>query len=187
MPGCFRQVPGGVAGYESFFPQVIPPLCLEGTIMWDRRWQYQRRSPDNVPQWDFTFLSTGTWWPMMSSGAFSDPAIPSGFFMEELLGDLARNFEPWQYGMGGSQSRKFIMGQCKQPSGDPFGGARVYGYRTSDTLPIGYVDADDKGRYELGCPNTPSDAHFLVARASGSPEYVGVTVNTIVPTWRDGT
>jgi hypothetical protein len=165
----------------------MPKSCLEDTVLWDRRWCYQRRSPDTVPQWDQTFIATGAWWPMMKSGGRGgDPTTPV-FFSDDTKGMMAGAFEPWAYGLGGSQTRKFIMGQCKQTSGDPFGGARVYGYRTSDCLPIGFVDADDKGRYELGCPLTPSDAHFLVARAAASPEYAGVTVNNLVPTWRDGT
>lgn len=123
----------------------------------------------------------------MKSWAIADPAAALTFFEADQPGLGSGQFAGWEYGLGGSQSRKFIMGQCKQVSGDPYGGARVYGYRTSDGLPIGYVDADGNGRYELGCPQTPNDAHFLVARASGSPEYVGVTVNNLLPTWRDGT
>jgi len=185
MPGYHIGVPSGVAGFEAFY-QTMPKQCQEDTVIWDRRWCYQRRSPDTFPQWDQTFISTGAWWPMMKSGAFSDPVAPA-FFSEDTVGFMCGAFSGWECGLGGSQSRKFIMGQCKQVNGNPYGGARVYGYRTSDGLPVGYIDADDKGRYELGCPNTPSDAHFLVARAAGSPEYVGVTVNNLLPTWRDGT
>lgn len=187
MPGCHRGVPGGVAGFESFYPQAMPKHCLEETVLWGHQWCYQRRGPDTVPQGDQTFISTGAWWPMNKSGILGgDPASPS-FFNDNMIGLGSGRYAAWECGLGGSQTRKFIMGQCKQASGDPYPGARVYGYRTSDGRPIGYIDADDKGRYELGCPDTPSDAHFLVARASGSPEYVGVTVNNLLPTWRDGT
>lgn len=121
-----------------------------------------------------------------SGGWGGDPTTPT-FFSDDTMGMMCGAFSAWEYGLGGSQSRKFIMGQCKQVSGDPYGGAVVYGFRSSDGLPIGSVASDDKGRYELGCPNTPNDAHFLVARAAAAPEYAGVTVNNIVPTWRDGT
>jgi len=49
---------------------------------------------------------------------------------------------------------------------------------------IGQVEADDKGLYELGCPQTPNDYHYLVAYyASGN--LAGTTVNTILPKWRN--
>lgn len=184
MPGCFRQVPGGVVSFEAYYPQTMPKTCLEDTVLWDRRWCYQRRSPDTFPQWDQTFISTGCWWPMLKSGAFSDPTTPS-FFSEDTNGFMCGAFAAWEYGLGGSKSSKYIMGQCKQVSGDPYGGATVYGYRASDGLIIGNVSADDKGYYELMCPNTPTDAHFLVARGA-SNTYIGSTVPTLIPTWRDG-
>jgi hypothetical protein len=186
MPGYFIQVPGGVVSTEAYY-QTMPKPCQEDTVIWDRRWCYQRRSPDTVPQWDQTFVSTGAWWPMLKSGAFNDPADPYTFMEGDYPGIGSGQYAGWEYGLGGSQSRKFIMGQCKQVSGDPFGGAEVQAYRTSDDLYAGNGYADDKGRYEVGVPNTPNDAHYLVAYSAGIPAYAGTTVNTIVPTWRDGT
>ena len=187
MPGYNIQVPGGVSSYEAFFPQVMPPLCLEGTVIWDRRWTYQRRSPDTVPQWDQTFISTGAWWPMMSSGAFNDPADAYGPFMNDLLGEQVRDFAGWECGLGGSKSAKYIMGQCKTPAGNPVPGAVVKAFRTSDQVWEGTAIAcDDKGYYEIVCPNFPNDAHFATAFVDSVPDLAGMTTNTLIPTWRDG-
>lgn len=186
MPGCFLQVPGGVVSFEAYYPQTMPKPCLEDTVIWDRRWCYQRRSPDTVPQWDQTFISTGAWWPMIRSGGFGgDPTNPV-FFSDDTLGFSCGAFAAWEYGLGGSQSRKFITGKTKNASGDAIVGAVVQGFRTSDDMYIGETASNDKGIYELGCPNTPTDQHYLVAYyASGN--LAGTTVNTLVPKWRDGT
>ena len=96
-------------------------------------------------------------------------------------------FSPSYRGLGGNASRKHIMGQCKNAAGDPVGGAVVRGYRTSDDLFVGETTTDSNGRYELGCPNTPTDQHRLVAYYSGGTVLAGTTVNTLVPTQRDGT
>lgn len=185
MPGHHRQVPGGVAGFEAFY-QTMPRQCREESTLWDRRWTYQRRSPDTVPQWDQTFIATGAWWPMLKSGGWGgNPASPV-FFSDDSGGHCAGAFAAWEYGLGGSQSQKYIMGVCKNANGDPLGGAVVQGFRTSDDRFIGQIECDDKGRYELGCPQTPNVQHYLVAYyASGN--LAGSTVNTLVPTWRDGT
>lgn len=187
MPGCFRQVPGGVASYEAFYPQTLPRTCLEDTVIWDRRWCYQRRSPDTHPQWDQGFIATGCWWPMVKSGAFNDPAAAYTFLEGDYPGLGSGQFAGWEYGLGGSQSRKYIMGQCKDSVGNPVPGAKVTAYRTSDGFIAGVGYADGNGYFEVPCPNTPSDNHFLLAYVSGSPPYEGVTVLNLVPTWRDGT
>jgi hypothetical protein len=78
------------------------------------------------------------------------------------------------------------MGLCKNAAGDPLGGVVIQGFRTVDDLYIGEIQSDSNGRYELRCPNTPNDQHYLVAYYDSTPDLAGTTVNTLVPLWRDG-
>lgn len=182
MPGYRQQVPGGVASYEAYI-QTMPPWAREETILWDRRWTYQRRSPDNAPQWDYSFLATGAWWPMVGSGAYSDPGASGGFFGGDSPGFHAGSFDGWHFGLGGSQTQKYIVGICKDQNGTPLPGAVVQGFRTSDDMFVGETACNAQGTYELNCPQTPNDQHYLVAYyASGN--LAGTTVNTLVPAWR---
>jgi hypothetical protein len=79
------------------------------------------------------------------------------------------------------------MGQCKDGIGNPIGGAVVAGFITATNECVGVTATDDQGRYELGCPKSPGDQHYLVAYVDSSPDLAGTTVNTLVPTNRDGT
>jgi hypothetical protein len=123
---------------------------------------------------------------MASPTAFGDPANPA-FFMDELSGDFVRTYDGWSYGLGGSQSQKVIKGQCKDQDGNPLGGCVVHAFRTSDDWEAGQGVSDDHGYYEVMVPWTPGDQHYLVAYYPGGSPKAGTTVNTIVPTWGDGT
>lgn len=185
MPGFLRQVPGGVAGYEAFI-QTMPPPCREESVLSDRRWTYQRRSPDTFPQWDQTFIVAGAWWPMIKSGAFGGNPNQVVFFSDDTLGAMSGAWAAWEYGLGGNQSMKYIMGKCQDSGGNALGGAVVQGFRTSNDMFVMETRCDDQGLFELGCPQTPTDQHYLVAYyASGN--LAGTTVNTLTATWRDGT
>jgi hypothetical protein len=113
-----------------------------------------------------------------------DPGAALGFFGSDSPGFHAGSYDAWHYGLGGSQTRKFIRGVCKNQAGDVLTGAVVQGFRTADDWYIGQAETNDKGEYELGCPQTPTDQHYLVAYyASGN--LAGTTVNTLLPKWRD--
>jgi hypothetical protein len=190
MPGRFLQVPGGPVGYEAFYPGTLSPNQKEQSTLWTDRWNYEGRNQKLLATFGFTFDMNDAWWPACSGG-MDDPADPSGrcWLVQGNQGQSNMNagpFEPWNYGLGGSRSSKYIMGQCKDSLGNVLGGAVVQCFRTSDDLFIGEIGADDKGYFEIPCPNTPTDQHYLVGYyASGL--LAGTTVNTIVPKWRDGT
>jgi hypothetical protein len=187
MPGRFLQVPGGVAGYESFYPGTLSPNQKEASRLWTVNWSYEDRSQKLYAFFGYGWDATATVWPACS-GVMDDPAAPT-WLVGGNQGQSDMNpgpFEPWNYGAGGSHSSKYIMGQCQDQNSNPLGGTIVQGFRTSDDMYIGEIACDDKGYYELACPNTPNDNHYLVAYyASGN--LAGTTVNTLVPTWRDGT
>lgn len=86
----------------------------------------------------------------------------------------------------GNGAVKFIMGQCKDAGGNAVGGAVVQGFLTATDAFVTETACDDKGYYELGTPNR-GVSHYLVAYRAGSPDIAGTTVNTLVPTNRDGT
>jgi hypothetical protein len=87
--------------------------------------------------------------------------------------------------MVGSQGLKFIMGRVADSSGNPIGGAVVRGFRSSNNMFVRETKSDSNGMYELGT-EFAGEQHYLVAYVSGSPDIAGTTVNTLVPTNRDG-
>lgn len=89
----------------------------------------------------------------------------------------------------GNASIKFIKGQIKDASGAAVAGAVVQAYLTSTDLTIQNLmvaTSMSDGTYEVGTPYAGS-AHYLIAYLAGSPDTAGTTVNTLVPTNRDGT
>ena len=93
---------------------------------------------------------------------------------------------PWERASRGNGSTKFLMGRCKDESGNGISGATVQGFLTSGDVFVGETNADSLGNYELATPY-PATAHYLVAYKAGSPDICGTTVNTLQPTNRDGT
>lgn len=94
-------------------------------------------------------------------------------------------WSPWQRANRGNGRVKFILGQCKDGAGNALGGAVVQGFLTSSDAFVGETACDDKGNYELGTPY-PGQNHYLVAYYSAG-NLAGTTVNTLIPTNRDGT
>jgi hypothetical protein len=183
MPGYVLDVPGTATIYATF-PGSIPKPCAEDTSLWRTYYSREERAESTRCGWDHGVR--GGWWPS-SSGFLTDPATPTCLMMDQDIGTGSPFcYEPWTQGIAGCQSTKSIRGTCKRSTGEPLGGSIVKGFRTSDNLPVGQTTCDDQGHYELACPNTPTDQHYLMAYyASGN--LAGTTVNTLVPTWRDGT
>ena len=94
-------------------------------------------------------------------------------------------WSPMQRANRGTSSAKFIRGQCKDGSGNALGGAVVQGFLTATDTFVGEVACDGNGNYELGTVY-PGQSHYLVAYYA-STNLAGTTVNTLVPTNRDGT
>jgi hypothetical protein len=179
MPAQAVQVVGGVASPEAYVQQ-CSHFILEDSVLWEVRWCYQGRSPSIGAQWDHrTFVANGSWWPMLNT---------RGIMGDDTAYCLCPGeYDPWQYGLGGSQSRKYIMGLCQDSSLNPMGGVIVQAFRTSDDAYDGEGVSDSNGRYEVQCVNYPNDAHYLVATYGTPPTQGGTTVNTLTPRWRDGT
>lgn len=189
MPGRFLQVPGGVVSYEAYYQGTLAPNQKEQSTHWSNRWAYEDRSQKLNAVFGYGWEEpTDAWWPA-TPGALNDPAAPTYL----IDGNSGQNtfspgpFEPWNYGAGGSRSSKYIMGQCKDSLGNALGGCVVKCFRTSDDVEVGIeAQTDDKGFFEIMCPNSPADQHYLVAYYQ-SGLLAGATINTIVPKWRDGT
>jgi len=183
MPGSLQAVPGTNTIYATM-QATIPRPMAEDCDLWDVRFAMRSQLPRATPERGWSFL--GGRWPA-SSGFISDPAYPCSLM---LNGDLASgpdaDFEPRNVLGVGNASAKYIMGQCKRATGEALAGATIQCFRTADdALESEAISADD-GRFECVCPKDPTGAHYLVAYyASGN--LAGTTVNTLIPTWRDGT
>ena len=183
MATTILAVPG-TSSMEAMIQRDVR-LLGDDTTLWRPYWTNGLRGPTTQPQYGWSW-GVG-WWPN-SSGFYNDPSTPSCLMFERnQQGGLPTPFEPNHYGNPGCASTKFIIGTCKDSNGNPLGGSIVQGFRTSDDMYIGDTGTDDNGRYELRCPNTPTDQHYLVAYYDSGTDLAGTTVNTLVPTWRDGT
>jgi hypothetical protein len=188
MPGYFQQITGGIESYEKYFQSMMPQLCEEKSTLW-KDWQCQYRSPNHVIPFAYTFATPDSYWPHNSSLLWNDPA---GAYIAPTSLYMGTNNEYWEYPggeQGGNHTSKRIMGQLFQSDGvSPWGGATVVALSvTQNYMFAGQGTADSNGRYEVPCPITPTDQHFVVAYSTGNPAYGGVTVATIVPTNQDGT
>ena len=124
-----------------------------------------------------------TAWPpsLMMSGDRS-----SGYC---AIGQDAADFGWWsptQRASRGNGALKFMLGRCKDGSGNGVSGATVQGFLTETDQFVRETTADSNGNYELGT-EYPAQNHYLVAYRAGSPDIAGTTVNTLQPTNRDGT
>lgn len=91
-------------------------------------------------------------------------------------------YEPFSCDGEGTQTLKFIKGQCVDASGNVAAGAIVQAFRTSDDAFAGQVNANSTdGHFDVPTP-FPGVNHYLVAYKPGSPDIGGTTVNTLVPT-----
>lgn len=124
-----------------------------------------------------------TLWP---DSAFMSGDRASGYC--QIGQDAAEHgaWAPMQRANRGPSGMKFIMGQCKDANGTPLGGAIVQGFRTSNDQFVRETACDSTGRYELGT-EYPGEAHYLVAYYDTTVDLAGTTVNTLLPTNRDGT
>ncbi len=186
MPFRLQAVPGTAFFMYQAFQATLYPDFVGHSILWDVWWDREYRGLTTKIHDEFSFNNGGRW-PNRTSFV-SDPAYPCSLMFERELGNMSvGNYAPWHFGFGGCQSSKFIMGQCKRADETPIGGAVVQCYRTSDDMFVSETTTDDNGRYECKCPNTPTDQHYLVAYYNSAIDLAGTTVNTLIPTYRDGT
>ena len=95
-------------------------------------------------------------------------------------------FEPFSCDGPGTQTTKFLKGQCVDASDVALSGVVVQGFRTADDQYLGYdVQSRGDGSYDLPS-NLPASASYVVAYLAGSPDRGGTTLNTLTPTNIDG-
>ena len=185
MPARLQSVPGTAFFMSQTFQATPYSDCFDNSVLWDYRYSYEFRSFHNYTSDEFTFEKG--MWPNRTSFV-SDPEVPCSLMLDRdsnAFGN-ASIYSSWYFGYGGSQTTKFIMGQCKRVDSTPIGGAVVQCFRTSDDMFVSETATDDNGRFECKCPNTPTDTHYLVAYYDSATDLAGTTVNTLVPTRRDG-
>jgi len=167
-----------------------------GAYMADQPGSHPRSFTDQYyPKWDRggarsprTWKDPNRWYSLWSFGcrvgygapSGSDGATPRDMSFPDL-------YEPYSCDGAGTQTLKFIKGQCVDASGNALSGVVVQGFRTSDDSFAGYeVQSRQDGSYDLAT-NFPGVSHYLVAYIAGSPDRAGTTVNTLVPANIDGT
>ena len=180
MPGQIRAVPGTNTIYAVMQATLFH---ADGSSLWQPNWVYERRTPKT--DWRRSWTWEGGRWPARS-GFYIDLAASTCLILGQSQVGSVNDAEPWEPPALGCHSQKYIMGQCQNSGGTPLGGAVVQGFRTSDDYYVGETVTNDQGNYELACPQSPNDQHYLVAYYDASPDLAGTTVNTLVPTWHDG-
>lgn len=80
----------------------------------------------------------------------------------------------------GGQQHKVITGTTRDSTSATLANCIVQGFVTDTDAYVGEATSDNAGDYRL--PTRETGAHYLVAYKAGSPDVMGTTVNTIVPT-----
>jgi hypothetical protein len=124
-----------------------------------------------------------TLWPA-SSMLSGDPSAPLTLTGQD--GSMSGVYNAWEFMGRGNGATKFIVGQCRDVSGNGVSGAVVQGFLTATDAYVGETQADGFGNYQLGTVY-PSVNHYLVAYRAGAPDIAGTTVNTLQPTNSNGT
>lgn len=171
---------GATGGGWSSRPGSLQPAFEE--VLHSPRWQWQCRGPKTwrdrnrfASLWSFGCRANG------GNGSGQDGSAPIGRDLQAP--DL---FEPYSCDGPGTQTLKFIKGQCVDASGNVAAGAIVQAFRTSDDQFAGEVNANAvDGSFDVPTPFVGA-SHYLVAYKPGSPDIGGTTVNTLVPTGIDG-
>lgn len=154
---------------------------------------HQRAFTDQYePKWDRggarspkTWRDRNRWDSLWSFGCRAGGGDLEGYCPIGLT--VADVFEPYSRDGAGTQTLKWIKGQCVDSTGAVAAGAIVQAFRTSDDAFAGEVNANSTdGRFDVPTPYVGAN-HYLVAYKPGSPDQGGTTVNTLVPTNIDGT
>lgn len=161
---------GGFASVKMLQPAIGEPWAEPS---WNYTWQ--ARAPK-------TWKDPNRWVSLWPRGQFgmcgndgSGPAVMGGW-----------GFQPFSCDGPGTQTTKFLKGQCVDSSDVALSGVVVQGFRTSDDQYLGYdVQSRDDGSYDLPS-NLPASASYVVAYLAGSPDRGGTTLNTLTPTNIDG-
>jgi hypothetical protein len=169
---------GATGGGWSAQPGTLQPAYAES--LHEPRWQIQCRAP-KVKSDPNCWRSRWSFGCRAGGGAILEYAPIGGAVADRDW------YEPTSVAESGTQSIKFILGQCVDGSGNPAAGAVVQAFRTSDDAFAGEVNSTaTDGQFIVPTPFVGAN-HYLVAYKPGSPDIGGTTVNTLVPTNIDGT
>lgn len=171
---------GATGGGWSHQPGSLQAAFAEQTA--EPRWSWQQRSPK-------TWKDKNQWYSLWSWGCRVGGGDLEGYAVGGCGNTMASKdlYEPYSCDGEGTQSRNFLKGMCVDGSDVAVANAIVQGYRTSDDLYVGEVQANEDGSYALGVEQARSTPHYLVAYKPGAPDIFGTTVNTLLPTNVDGT
>ena len=123
-----------------------------------------------------------TLWP--SSGFMSGDRSPGYCLIGQDMCEIG-SWSPPQRAERGNGAMKFIRGTTKTDAGTPLGGVVVQCFLTATDQFVSESASDSNGQYEVGTVY-PGQQHYLVAY-NQSGNTAGTTVNTLLPTNRDGT
>lgn len=168
---------GATGGGWSSRSGALQPSFLDAAA--EPKWSYQQRSPK-------TRKDRNCWYSLWSYGCRvgnadvnMDGATQRGMNFPDL-------YEPYSCDGEGTQTTRFIRGQCLDEDSNPSAGAIVQGFRTLTDAYVGEVQSNLDGTYNLPTDTPAGTAHYLAAYKPGSPDIAGTTVNTILPTNVDG-
>lgn len=165
----------------AFMGQILGIKNEERTLLCRPWFDYYRRGL-------LTYQDPNRWtslWPCASRFLNGDNSVPLAYLGNDQFS--TGPFESPSPGVGGNAAQKFIMGQCQDGGGTPLGGALVRAYVANTGELAGETTTNDQGNYEVGCKNSPTSMHFIAAYYEGGPDLAGCSVNTLIPTNRDGT
>lgn len=157
---------------------------------------HQRAFTDQYrPQWDrggargpLTWKDRNRWFSLWSFGCRIGYGMPSGndgaAWHDMASVDL---FEPYSCDGEGTSLSRFIKGYTKDSGAVAIANATVQAFRTSDDFYLGQDVSRDDGSYTCPTDVAAGTACYLVAYKAGAPDVAGTTVNTITPTYVDGT
>ncbi len=171
---------GATGGGWSCQPGTLQPAFEES---WHGpNWCFQRRSQT-------TYKDNYGWRSGWGFGCRVGGGTDSPEYATVAMNDLVSPglFAPYSCDGPGTQTMRFILGDCVNDSLVPIANPTVQAFVTSTDAFAGEVQGNTDGTYVLPVNTLPGVQHYLVAYKAGAPDIGGTSVNTITSTNVDGT
>jgi hypothetical protein len=179
--GC--QVRYGTLAVGSYYANAPGSLQVAFTDQYKFNWDCGRARSLSLRR------DSQQWRVKWSFGCSINFGMPSGNDGAAFFGinEITPNYFNPPAIQDGSQSLKFLKGQCVDTTNTPLLGVNVCAYETANNTFAGYtVQSRGDGSFDLPT-NFPTLTHYIVAYLTGSPDRGGTTLNTLTPTNIDGT
>ena len=159
-------------------------FSFAGTLVDEDYWDWAPPVTNYYKRSDVTVQDPAGYFSLWTASGFMTPDPSAVSVAPTVVPNWLNRFS--SFGLDGDNGQKFIIGTTKDSSLSALASVGVEAYLTSSDVKAGSTISQSDGYYEVGTPYA-GVAHYVTGYLPGSPDVAGTSVNTLVPTNRDGT